>query len=183
MQRLPQGSLPSAPPLVLIVDHARDNSEMYALFLSHAGMRVKQAADAEEALAHVIVESPQVVVTDLALPREDGLELCRKIRQRRSHQQPGIIALTGLMLRPAEIDRVVDAGSDVVLFKPCLPETLLMRIRQVLAQSTRLHREARETPARSGVLMQESIRIQAQPAVLQRKCRHRPVRNPRACGH
>ena len=73
---------------MMIVDDVLDNREMYATFLSQAGLRVTLAATADEAWAQIRHEPPEIVVTDLAMPGLDGFELCRKIREQRSPQRP-----------------------------------------------------------------------------------------------
>jgi CheY-like chemotaxis protein len=142
MRALPLTRWPvSKPPVVLIVDDAADNREMYATFLSHYGFRVRQAADANEALAHIEREVPAVIVTDLKMPGLHGIELCQRIRQCCSCAHTGVIALTGLMLRQPEIECVIEAGADALLFKPCFPDALLRLIEHMLSRSGNLQRD------------------------------------------
>jgi two-component system cell cycle response regulator DivK len=95
------------PRVVLLVEDSEDNREMYATFLTQSGFRVLQASTASQALREIARERPDLVVTD-------------------------VITLTGLSLTPEEIQRALQAGSEVVLFKPCLPDTLLSEIRKAL---------------------------------------------------
>jgi CheY-like chemotaxis protein len=159
----------SAPPLIMIVDDVPDNREMYATFLSRSGLRVVQASTTDEAWRQIRREPPQVVVTDLAMPGLDGYELCRKIREQRTSQQTGIITLTGLTLKQSDIERLIDAGSDRLLLKPCLPSTLLSEIRQVLAYSHVLRLQAHEHRTRAKELIERSTRLQEWSANLQRQ--------------
>jgi len=59
------------------------------------------ALGVEQAWAQFTREPFEIVVTDVALPGTDGIELCRRIRQQRSQLQTGIITLTGLTLTPS----------------------------------------------------------------------------------
>ncbi len=125
-------------PIVLLVEDAEDNREMYASYLSQFGFRVMQAANAVEALDTLTRQLPDVMVTDIALPGRDGVALCRDFRQHARLAHTPIIALTGLTLSDEEVERTLKAGSNLILFKPCLPDTLLMEIHQVLTRPARL---------------------------------------------
>jgi CheY-like chemotaxis protein len=101
------------PPRILIVDDALDNREMYAIFLAHSGFRVLLAADAHEALAQIILQSPDIILAGLVLPDMNGAELCRRIREQCSHEKTTVIAITGFPLEQPEIARLASAGADV----------------------------------------------------------------------
>src|SRR5262249_28719201 len=145
---------------VMVVDDEADSREMYAVFLSKAGMCVRQAASMAEAWHLIRQELPRIVVTDLAMPGFDGFELCRRIRQERSSHETTIIALIGLTLKPAEIQRLIDAGSDRLLLKPCLPATLLGEIREALAQTTAIRAQAQAQRVRARMLTERAIQLQ-----------------------
>jgi DNA-binding NtrC family response regulator len=68
------------PCTVLVADDREDVRALVRDELADAGMTVVEAADGEEAWTHFRREHPQVVVTDLRMPRVDGLELLRRIR-------------------------------------------------------------------------------------------------------
>lgn len=114
-------------PLVLLVEDDRDTREMYSEFLSHSGMRVAEAASGSGALETVREECPDVVVTDIAMPGMDGLELSRRLRSSAPTRDVPIIAVSG-----NATERARDAGANVVLQKPCAPDYLLHVIEDVL---------------------------------------------------
>lgn len=120
------------PRVVLLVEDSEDNREMYATFLTQSGFRVLQASTASQALREIERERPDLVVTDIALPGVDGVALCREVRQQTTMGEMRVITLTGLSLSAEEIQVALQAGSEVVLFKPCLPDTLLFEIRKAL---------------------------------------------------
>jgi CheY-like chemotaxis protein len=115
------------PPLVLLVEDDRDTREMYSEFLSHSGLRVAEAPSGSRALESACEQRPDVIVTDIAMPGMDGLELSRRLRSAPPTQDVPIIAVSG---NPSE--RARDAGVDVVLTKPCAPDYLLHVIEGVL---------------------------------------------------
>ena len=119
------------PPLVLLVDGHHDTRDMYRMWLERGGLRVVDAASADEALVLVDLLGPRVVATEMGFPVMDGYELCRRLRrQPETHRIPNN-AVTSRVMRN-EIERAWDAGCDAVLPKPCAPETLLVEIVRLL---------------------------------------------------
>jgi DNA-binding response OmpR family regulator len=109
------------PVLLLVEDHA-DTRTMYADFLRDL-FEVDQAADGEEALAFIRKRAPDLVITDLSLPRVDGFELVKRIRADEALQNVLIICLSGYS-DDAHERGALEAGADQVLQKPCLPDRL-----------------------------------------------------------
>lgn len=95
------------------------------------GYSVSEAGNGLEALATWERESPHLAVLDIMMPRMDGLEVCRRIRER---SNAPIIALTAL---DAESDKVaaLDLGADDYLTKPFGVEELLARVRAAMRRS------------------------------------------------
>ena len=114
-------------PLVLLVEDDRDTREMYSEYLSYSGLRVAEAPSGKSALECVREQTPDVVVTDLAMPGMDGLELSRRLRAAEPTRDVPIIAVTG---NPTV--RAHEAGCDIMLEKPCTPDQLLQVIEDVL---------------------------------------------------
>jgi CheY-like chemotaxis protein len=114
---------PMGPPrTVLLVEDHVDSRVMYAEFL-RLDFHVVEAGDGVAALELMESTCPDVVVTDLALPRMDGFELIARMRGDDRLRNVPVIALSGYAGTEHE-DRARQAGSDLVLMKPCLPETL-----------------------------------------------------------
>ena len=68
----------SYPPHVLLVEDDRDTREMYSRYLSYSGLTVTEAATGRRALDSARGHRPDIVVTDIAMPEMDGLELSRR---------------------------------------------------------------------------------------------------------
>ena len=117
----------SGHPHVLLVEDDRDTREMYSEYLSYSGLHVTEARTGRRALESVRSRRPDVVVTDLAMPEMDGRELSRRLRSDRRTSDLPIIAVSGQASYRAR-----EAGADVVLEKPCEPDTLLHVIEDVL---------------------------------------------------
>jgi CheY-like chemotaxis protein len=117
----------SRGPLVLLVEDDQDTREMYSEYLSYSGLRVTEAPTGFRALERAREQRPDVVVTDIAMPGMDGLELSRRLRAEPPMRDVPIIAVSG---HPT--DRARDAGCNVMLEKPCTPDELLHAIEEVL---------------------------------------------------
>lgn len=114
---------------VLIVDSNRDGLEMYVTALALEGIHAAGAASACEALDVIERTHPRALVTELRLPGTGGAELIERVRR----NQPatfivGLASSEGIDSREAR-----EAGCDVVLQMPCLPETLVAQLRRALA--------------------------------------------------
>ena len=118
-------------PLVLVVDDCEDNRAMYVEYLQFQGFEVAEAVNGEEAVECSARLLPSVVVMDLSLPVMDGWEATRRIKANPKTTHVRIIALTG-HAEPAHAKKALDAGCDDFVPKPCLPESLLAKVRQHL---------------------------------------------------
>jgi CheY-like chemotaxis protein len=117
----------------LIVEDYEDAREMYALYLDSVGFEIDLAADGQEAIARVRAKPPDVVVLDIALPKLDGLAVIRVLRGEGSTARVPIITLSA-SAGPQVSQQAVEAGADLVLEKPCLPEELEAAIRRFVAK-------------------------------------------------
>ena len=120
------------PTNLLIVDDRRDIRDPLKRYLSEEGFTVSCAENAAQARKHLKRSSVDLVVLDIMMPGEDGLSLCRHIRET---ECAAVILLTA---KGDEIDRIVglEIGADDYLTKPFNPRELLARIRNVLRRKS-----------------------------------------------
>ena len=120
---------------VLVVDDDPKIRELLRLYLDRDGHQVVLAADGAEALAAAAERTPDLVLLDVMLPRIDGLEVCRRLRER---SDVSILLLTA---RSGDSDKVIglDLGADDYVVKPFSPRELMARVRAQLRR--------RRTPA------------------------------------
>jgi PAS domain S-box-containing protein len=113
---------------VLVVEDLEDTRALVNRLLSDAGAEVREAASAEEALAEVRREVPDVLISDLGIPRTDGYELLRTLRARGyTPQQLPAVALTAFV-RLEDRSEALEAGFQIHLGKPINPTTLIEAI-------------------------------------------------------
>jgi CheY-like chemotaxis protein len=113
---------------ILIVDDFDDNRAMYAEYLSSSGYEVEQASNGREAVEAALRTLPDLIVMDLSLPVMDGWEATRQLKADVRARHIPVVVLTGHALSPD----VEEAGVDAFLAKPCLPETLVEKIEELL---------------------------------------------------
>ncbi len=119
---------------ILIVDDDAETRSLLQKYLQKQGYRASVAADGKALRRALDVARPDLIVLDLMLPGEDGLELCRDLRTRSNLP---VIMLTA---RGEETDRIVglEMGADDYLGKPFNPRELLARIKSVLRRARSL---------------------------------------------
>ncbi len=117
---------------ILVVDDHPDIRELIKRFLDRNRMRTFTACDGDEMRAALAEHQIDLVVLDLMLPGEDGLTLCRRLREEGNNVP--IIMLTAMI---AETDRIIglELGADDYLTKPFNPRELLARIKAVLRRT------------------------------------------------
>jgi two-component system, OmpR family, response regulator MprA len=117
---------------ILVVDDEPSVRSALQRALSLERYHVEEAADGREALERVAAREPDLVLLDVAMPRLDGLEACRRLRAQGSR-----VPVLMLTAREEVRDRVagLDAGADDYLVKPFALEELLARLRALLRRS------------------------------------------------
>ena len=126
------GRKPGKTYKVLVVDDFEDNRAMYAEFLRYSGFDVTEASDGAEAIEKATALRPDVVIMDLSLPIVDGWEATRRLKAEPRTRDIPIVALTGHALE-GHSQGAREAGCNRFLAKPCLPETLLETLRELLS--------------------------------------------------
>jgi len=115
---------------VLVVDDEPTIAEVVSRYLERAGYRTRVAADGVQAIEAAAHQRPDLVVLDLMLPKLDGLEVMRRLRE----QNRDRIAVILLTAKGEEADRVIGLrlGADDYVVKPFSPAELVARVDAVL---------------------------------------------------
>lgn len=108
---------------VLVVDDDAAAADSLGLLLDYWGFEARVVYDAETAMATVPIYRPRIVLMDISLPRADGYELAKRLREEPGAQDLVLVALTGHS-DDAHRCRSAQAGLDYYLVKPVDPDEL-----------------------------------------------------------
>ena len=118
-------------PTILVADDDAHIREVVRFALERAGHRVIEASDGAEALAEFARQAIDLIVLDIVMPEQDGLEVCRRVRQS-SH-----VPILFLSSRDEELDRILglEMGADDYVTKPFSPRELVARVKAMLRRA------------------------------------------------
>jgi len=137
------------PGPVLIVEDDNKTASLINLYLQREGYDTAVAVDGVEALKLARQQNPAVVILDLMLPRLDGWEVCRKLRE---FSDVPILMLTA---RGEEFDRVLGLtiGADDYMVKPFSPRELVARIKAMLRRTSMIARDRSDKLKVAGLVL------------------------------
>ena len=115
--------------MILCVERDPHVRDLESYFLTDAGFQVTFAADGIEALELARTMRPAIVITEILVPKLDGLALCRRLKADEATKGTAILVFSLL----AAEDRARDAGADAFLGKPLAAQRLTDTVRQLLA--------------------------------------------------
>ena len=120
-------------PLVLAADDDPDILELVSFRLERSGYTVIKAHDGEEALRLALERKPDLAVLDVMMPKLDGFELTRRLRQEEATRGMPIILLTA-RAQDTDVQQGFNAGADDYIRKPFSPQELRMRVQAILGR-------------------------------------------------
>jgi DNA-binding response OmpR family regulator len=116
---------------ILIIDDEVNIVISVEFLLEQAGYYVRVAHNGEEGLAWVATFEPDLVLLDVMMPRLNGFDVCRRIRQNPAWQDIKIIMLTAKG-REAEITKGLALGANTYITKPFSTRELLAEVKRIL---------------------------------------------------
>jgi two-component system, OmpR family, alkaline phosphatase synthesis response regulator PhoP len=118
---------------VLVVDDEQSIVTLLKYNLEQAGFEVLTASDGEEGKTIAIEERPDLIVLDLMLPKLDGIEVCKLLRQ-----QKIMVPILMLTAKDDEFDKVLglELGADDYMTKPFSPREVVARVKAILRRSS-----------------------------------------------
>ncbi|HEX7872482.1 MAG TPA: response regulator [Sphingobium sp.] len=132
-------------PHILLVDDERSIRDPLTSFLQKNGYRVTGAPDAETARRALGANAIDLLILDIMMPGEDGLSLCRHVREK------GDMPIILLTARAEETDRIVglEMGADDYVVKPFSPRELVARIKAIMRRASAGATRETAPPARA----------------------------------
>jgi len=117
---------------ILVVDDEERIRNLLRLYLEREGYEIDEADEGETALNKAMEKNYQLIILDLMLPKMDGIEVCRKLREKKATP---VIMLTA---RGEESSRIqgFEVGADDYVPKPFSPRELVYRVKAVLRRSS-----------------------------------------------
>jgi excisionase family DNA binding protein len=125
----PQRSRPA--PLVLIVDDDPRIREFVRVNLEMDGFAVREAGNAEEGLAALEAEPPDLILLDVMMPKVDGWEMLQRVRERHGVDSIQVIMFSGQVNEDA-MDQAEAGGAQAFVGKPFNPQDLVTRAKDLL---------------------------------------------------
>jgi two-component system cell cycle response regulator DivK len=122
----------AAAQLILVVDDIEDGRMLLTEMLTHAGFRVAEAADGNEALERAYALGPDLIIMDLSLPFIDGWEVTRRLKADSRTRHIPVVALSAHALK-IHSDRASQVGAESFMSKPALPEDIVAEVKRLLA--------------------------------------------------
>ena len=123
--------------IILVVDRDPHVRELESHFLNQAGYSVGFAQDGDEALEQARKNLPDIIITEILVPNQDGLTLCRRLKADPRTRDIAVVVFSIL----SAAGRAREAGADAFLLKPLAEHTLVDAVRQILqARSARIRR-------------------------------------------
>jgi DNA-binding response OmpR family regulator len=159
-------SMPATASTILLVDDEESVQKLLTYPLERDGFRVVQAWDGEEALRRFDEEEVDLVVLDVMLPRLDGLEVCKRLRQRSN------VPIVMLTARGEELDKVLglELGADDYITKPFSIREFRSRVRALLRRAASPHTRDRQEVVERGELVidlpRRTVHVRGEPVLL-----------------
>ena len=115
--------------VILIAERDQNVRELQQFFLERAGLAVEIADDGEAALERARLTPPALVVTEILIPRVDGLALCRRLRDDPTTRGVPVIVFSIL----SAAARAAEAGASAFLRKPLVESAFVAAVRNLVA--------------------------------------------------
>src|SRR5687768_8916236 len=119
------------PFKILVVEDNSDSRDLLHLFFTNEGYTVPTAVDGREGLEMAKVEKPDLILTDIAMPEMDGLEMIRQIRLEPEGAKTPILIFTAH--RSFTTEEAREAGADQVFYKPVNIDEVKKVVRAILS--------------------------------------------------
>jgi CheY-like chemotaxis protein len=119
-------------PTVYFIDDSATMREVIKIAFRRESLNVVTCADAASALAQFEMNPPDIVITDVIMPDQDGYSVCTQIRQDPEFGSVPVVLMSGVVNKTVA-DKAVSVGADELIRKPFQPQELISRVKALLA--------------------------------------------------
>ena len=147
------------PPLILIVDDNPANVEIFQMRLAANNYGIITATDGEEGLAMAREKQPDLILLDIMMPKLDGIEVCRLLKEDASLPFMPIIMVTA-KADSKDVVAGLEAGADEYLTKPVDHAALVARVKSMLRIKS-LHDTVLEQSAQLRIQLKTATKVQS----------------------
>ncbi len=140
---------------ILIVDDDREIANLIDIYLRNEGFETALAHDGAEALEKLAVQDFHLLVLDIMMPKMDGMEVCRRIRD------TGSIPILMVSAKAEDMDKILGlmTGADDYVVKPFNPLELVVRVKTLLRRAYQYGQQAAQAPEENGLLKINELTI------------------------
>jgi len=138
-------------PTVYFIDDSATMREVIKIAFRRENINVITCADAASALAQFEQNRPDVVITDVIMPDQDGYSVCSQIRQHPEFSSTPVVLMSGVVNKTVA-DKAVSVQADELIRKPFQPQELIARVKGLLAPKNEAPTPASEDPVSSNAL-------------------------------
>jgi CheY-like chemotaxis protein len=138
-------------PTVYFIDDSATMREVIKIAFRRENINVITCADAASALAQFEQNRPDVVITDVIMPDQDGYSVCTQIRQHPEFSATPVVLMSGVVNKSVA-DKAVSVKADELIRKPFQPQELISRVKSLLEPKSATPAAAVERAAPSNAL-------------------------------
>ncbi len=148
----PLGETPAKrTPTVYFIDDSATMREVIKIAFRRENINVITCADAASALAQFQQNRPDVVITDVIMPDQDGYSVCSQIKQNPEFSETPVVLMSGVVNKSVA-DKAVAVNADELIRKPFQPQELIGRVKSLLEPKSAAPAMVAERPTPSDVL-------------------------------
>ncbi len=147
----PEAPSEKTSPTVYFIDDSATMREVIKIAFRNENMKVVTCGDASSALVQFEQTRPDVVITDVIMPDQDGYSLCSQIKETADLQGVPVILMSGVVNKTVA-DKAVSVKADDLIRKPFQPQELIGRVKKLLGTSEPEPEQRVERPATTNAL-------------------------------
>ena len=136
---------PRRTPTVYFIDDSATMREVIKIAFRRESINVVTCADAASALAQFAENPPDVVITDVIMPDQDGYSVCSQVKQNPQFAKTPVILMSGVVNKSVA-DRAVAVQADELVRKPFQPQELISRVKNLIGHGAPALQQPSERP-------------------------------------